>query len=200
MRPYAALFLAALIACGEKSPGNSPAASTSRVTETPPGNEPAPVTMSCGDRTISGSGLGELKIGIPVGLVKFHCTVVRDTTELRAEGMPALVISVLFGSDTVDAEVVDRNIWRIEVNQPGFQTRDSLHVGTTLGRLLEFPGVHGAHGEDGVYLLSPRHCGLTFKLAGPGLQALPPDANKSQLERIASKVSVSRILITGCPA
>lgn len=172
-----------------------------RVVEEPPGSEspaqPAPDTKSC-DRTITGSGLGELRIGLSVDSARRRCTVVRDTTDLGAEGMPARVISVRFGNDTTEAEVVGGKVWRIEVNQRGFQTRDSLHVGTPLSRLLEFPGVHTATGEGAVYLLSPEHCGLSFRLSGPGLRPLPPDMDKAKLERLPPNVVVSRILIVGC--
>ena len=203
MNAFVALLLATLIACEETSPRSAPPNSTARVTETPAGSEPprspAALNPNCGDRIITGSGLGDLKIGTPLESVRSRCTIVRDTTELRAEGMPARVISVLFGSDTVEAEVVGGKLWRIEVNQSDFQTRDSLYVGTPLSRLLRFPGVHTAYGEGAIYLLSPEHCGLSFRLSGPGLQSLPPDADKTQLEQLQSSVSVSRILIVGCP-
>jgi hypothetical protein len=197
-----ALLLATLIACAETTPGSAPPASSDRVTEepstSPPAAPAAPAASPCGDGTIRETGLGELRIGLPVESVKSRCTVVRDTTELRAEGMKARVISIVFGRDTVEAEVVDDKVWRIEVAHPDLMTRDSLHVGTPLGRLLKLRGVHTARGEGGVYLLTPEHCGLSFRLSGPGLQALPAEADKAWLEPLASTVSVSRILIIGC--
>lgn len=122
---------------------------------------------SCGaeSRVLTGSRVGALRIGMTADSVKLLCTVVRDTIE-DAEGMPARVLLVAIGEDTlrvsVDRDVV-RTIW---LRSPRFQTADSLGVGASLARLLKFPEIFGGYGEGPSLFVYPNReiCGLSFQL------------------------------------
>jgi len=122
---------------------------------------------SCGAEpgVLTGSRVGALRIGMTADSVKLLCTVVRDTIE-EAEGMPARVLLVAIGADTlrvsVDRDVV-RTIW---LRSPRFQTGDSLGVGTSLARLLTFPEIFGGYGEGPSLFVYPNRevCGLSFQL------------------------------------
>ena len=91
----------------------------------------------CGEGVITDEGIGELRIGATVESVRQKCDVVRDTTLIAAEGMPARKLAVVFSRDTVEAEIVDGRVWRIAVLAPRLRTADSLGVGTNLARLLQ---------------------------------------------------------------
>lgn len=162
-------------------------------------SDPAPASDAPADSTatrITGDGVGPLRIGARVSDVRARAAVVRDTTVPGAEGQPSRRIAVVLGPDTIEAEVVDDRVWRVPVTSPRLQTADGLGVGTPLARLLELPGARPAMGE-GLYVLVPSHCGLSFQLANPG-GSLPPATTSEELRRLPAATVVSRILVTGC--
>ena len=169
--------------------GAAPEASAGRPSDTA-------AVRACAATVITGDSVGPLRIGATVEDVGARCTVVRDTTRPGAEGMPARMIAVVLGADTVEAEIVDGRVWRVPVTTSGLRTADGLGVGTPLSRLLELRDVRPAMGE-GTYVLAPSHCGLSFQLANPG-GSLPPATTVEQLRRLPGSTVVSRVLVTGC--
>ncbi len=157
----------------------------------------SPDSRSCGNEILSGEGVGKIRIGESVESVRRDCTVASDTTELGAEGMPSRMIAVLFPHDTVRAEIVDGRVWRIEIRSPHFSTADSLHVGTSLGRLLKSKTPKGMTGEGALFVVSPDHCGLSFRLGDNGSPVLR-DPTPAQLSRLPAATRVNEILIVGC--
>ncbi|HET9012603.1 MAG TPA: hypothetical protein VFN38_12350 [Gemmatimonadaceae bacterium] len=168
-------------------------------------DEPAAVSRTssaaaqrdCGPPVIDSAGVGGLRIGAPVDSVKARCTVLRDTTERRAEGMPARLLAVRVGTDTLEAEVADGRVWRIEVTQRGVRTADSLGVGSPLAALLGIPGLRGAVGEGALYVMSPSRCGLSFQLSTAELRADGWSAER--LRTLPPSTVVTRVLVVGCP-
>lgn len=187
-----ALWLAVLlVSCREESPRaagreDSPAL-------------PSTTTMSCAGPFFDGAGLGALRIGATLDSVRRSCRVVRDTTEMRGEGLPVRILSVVIMGDTIEAEVDSGRIWRIAVRSARFRTADSLGVGVPIGRLLAIPGIRGFTGEGTLYLVSPRHCGLSFRVTDPK-RALRADWTLSLLQRLPSTSVVTQVLILGCKA
>jgi hypothetical protein len=171
--------------------------------ESPPAAAVASVDSAraaCGDPIVTGAGVGALRIGAPVDSVRARCPIVRDTVELRAEGQPSRVITVLIGGDTVDAEVDSGRVWRIEVTRPSPRTSDSLGVGTPLARLLELAEVRALSGEGAAYLQSPARCGLSFQLSSTGPGGLRAEWDLAALRRFPPSTVVSRMLVVGCAA
>jgi ligand-binding SRPBCC domain-containing protein len=164
-------------------------------TDSPRSSPPA-----CDEATVTGSGIGVLRIGTPVDSVRARCRIVRDTIERRAEGQPSRVITVLVGEDSVEAEVDSGRVWRIEVTRASPRTADSLGVGTPLSRLLELPDVRATSGEGGAYLQSPARCGLSFQLSAYGPGGLRAEWSAAALRRFPPATVVRRLLIVGCPA
>lgn len=127
--------------------------------------DPVRDAVSCSGRTISNDAVGAIHLGMTVGELGAVCNVVRDSIELRTEGYPVRVMVVLVGRDTVNALIDDSvHVTGIEVVNQGFATNDSLMVGTTLGRLLQYRGalVENEGGIDVARL--PTMCGLGFKV------------------------------------
>lgn len=154
----------------------------------------------CGvaDTTVmTGHGIAELRLTRMVDEVVRRCTVVRDTVELREEALPARILSVDLGRDTVEAQPAGGKLWRIAVDGPAFRTADSLGVGTPLSRLLEIPGVRAATGESAdIYVFSPQHCGLSFRTSARSdgsIRRWTVDA----LRRLPPETRVEEVLITG---
>jgi hypothetical protein len=152
---------------------------------------------SCGGEILTDEGVGKIRIGESVESLRRDCTVVRDTTELGAEGMPTRMVSVLFPRDTVEAEIVDDKVWRVAIDSPRFSTADSLHVGTPLARLLRLRTPQGMTGEGALFVMSPDHCGLSFRISDNGTPALR-DPSQAALSRLPAATHVSTILIVGC--
>jgi hypothetical protein len=153
---------------------------------------------SCASRIITGAGIGALRVGATVDSVRASCAVIHDSVEIRAEGMPARIIDVALGADTIEAEVVDGRIWRITIDRPGLTTADSLRVGSPLSRLLEHHGAHGAVGEGKLFVLLPDRCGLSFRLAARPGDVARSSYDESGLRALPSTIVVDQLLITGC--
>jgi hypothetical protein len=151
----------------------------------------------CGDEILSDEGVGKLRIGKSVESMRRECTVLRDTTAPGAEGMPSRKIAVLFSRDTVLGEIVNDRVWRVEIHSPNFSTADSLRVGTPLARLLVLRKPQGMTGEGALFVMSPDHCGLSFRLSQAGSPILR-DPGPTALSRLPSATRVSDILIVGC--
>lgn len=157
----------------------------------------APVGGGCTASPLTGDAAGALRIGMTVDDVRARCGVASDGTRPGPEGEPSRVIEVPMGADTVDAEIEDGRVWRIPVTSPRLRTADDLGVGTRLARLLELRDVQPAMGE-GLYVLSPAHCGLSFQLDDPSGRPLPPAQTLAELRRLPETTVVSRVLVTGC--
>lgn len=153
---------------------------------------------SCGNEIVGEEGIGELRIGANVESLRQKCNVVRDTTVMGAEGMPARKVAVAFSRDTVEAEIVDGRVWRIAVTSLGLRTADAIGVGTTIGRLRQLKDPHGMTGEGQFFVASPQHCGMSFRLSGAGPRAQRGDLDRDGLFTLPEMTVVSEVLIFGC--
>ncbi len=147
---------------------------------------------------LTDEGIGHLRIASTVESVGLTCNIVRDTTAIGAEGMPARKLLVALSRDTVEAEVVSGRVWRIAVASPRLQTADSLGVGTPISRLLRLRKPHGMTGEGAFFVASPDHCGMSFRLANAGPGARRGDLDSTGLSRLPAPTVVSEVLIFGC--
>jgi hypothetical protein len=162
---------------------------------------PAPIPVEpagCDGTTLSDSALGDVRIGRSVADVAASCTIVRDTTAPRSEGQMARVLGVAVGGDTVEAEVVDGRIWRIEVTSPAYRTADSLGVGTALAALLAQEGVSPLSGEGRLFVKTASHCGLSFQLSVPDTGVAAGRWTVADLRRLPAGTQVTRVLVIGC--
>jgi hypothetical protein len=153
---------------------------------------------SCGEEVIREEGIGELRIGTSVESLRQKCKVIRDTTVTGAEGMPARKVAVTFSRDTVEAEIVDGKVWRIAVKSPALRTADVIGVGTMIGRLRQLKEPRGMMGEGQLFLASPQHCGLSFRLSGAGPRGQRGDLDRAGLFGLPEMTVVSEILVVGC--
>ena len=187
------VLVLALVGCKAKNETSSASASSSTASTV---NTPA---SSCGEEVVTDEGVGQLRIGATVESIRQKCTVVRDTTAIGAEGMPARKVAVAFSRDTLEAEVVNGRVWRIAVLSPRLRTADSLGEGTTIARLLQLKTPRGMTGEGNFFVASPEHCGMSFRLSITGAGARHGDLDSAGLARLPKSVVVPEVLIFGCP-
>lgn len=160
-----------------------------------------PADTSCGIKgnpVLTTVGVGNLAIGRAVGTVKGSCRVIRDIMELTSEGTMDNVLTVSIGGDIYRATVVNGLIGRITVRTPRVATRDGLRIGTPLSRVAALKGVKLAEGEDGLYLLPPTHCGLSFRFS---VQSRWPTGRPWTLQELVRRYGnrpVDRIFVTRC--
>jgi len=192
-------LLSTVAACDTKKEQPLPGAQQASAAVSATGGTPSARAdaSSCGGEILTDEGVGNIRIGESVESVRRDCTVVRDTTELGAEGMTTRMVSVLFPRDTVEAEIVDDKVWRVTIDSPHFSTADSLRVGTPLTRMLRLRTPQGMTGEGALFVMSPDHCGLSFRLSDNGSPVLR-DPSPAELSRLPADTRVSNILIVGC--
>lgn len=202
------ILMVALIGCEVKkepapaSPSSSPATSSSPAepSASPGATSATSQISSCGVEVLDEEGIGELRIGATVESVRQKCNVLRDTTAIGAEGMPARKLTVALSRDTVEAEIVDGRVWRIAVDSPRLRTADALGVGTSIGRLRQLKDPRGMMGEGQFFVASPQHCGMSFLLSNAGPRAQRGDLDRAGLFRLPETAVVSEVLIFGCRA
>jgi hypothetical protein len=154
----------------------------------------AATAPTCGvdaSTTLTGDGIGALRVGTPVDEIARACRVLRDTTALGAEGMTERRIVVDLGRDSVSAVVDSARVWRVHVRTPAFRTADSLGVGTP-GRALRRPGAQVLTGEGAHFIRLPSHCGLSFRLRGVEFGRVSSPA------QVPDTAVVDEVLAVGC--
>jgi hypothetical protein len=195
----------ALIGCEAKretppaaQPSSPAATDPAAAAATGAATSPSRPKSSCGNELLTDEGIGELRVGTTVESVKQKCNVLRDTTALGAEGMPARKLTVALSRDTVEAEIVNGRVWRIAVDSPRLRTADGLGVGTSIGRLRQLKNARLMTGEGQLFVGSAEHCGMSFKLANVGPDALRGNTGRAGLARLPDTAVVSEVLIFGC--
>jgi len=164
-------------------------------------NASRPVDTRCGIKgnpVLTTTGVGSLAIGRSVDVVKGSCRVIRDVMELTGQGTLENVLTLVIGGDIYRATVTNGLISRITVRTPRAGTRDGLRIGTPLSRVAAMKGVKLAEGEDGLYLLPPTHCGLSFRFS---IQSRWPTGRPwtiPELVRRHGTRPVDRIFVTRC--
>lgn len=184
-------FVLAAACAGESSP---PLDSTATVTSA----VQADSVLTCNAHVMTGDGIGLLRIGTPMHVVERACTVTSDTVMQGNEGMPVRVLSIAMGLDTPYVEVVNGQVARILVRSQGIYTRDSLAVGSSIEFLKALPDLQPIVGEGYLYVTSPAHCGIRFRLSEPPSSAPHGQWTTADLRQLSPMVHVTRILLGGC--
>lgn len=150
---------------------------------------------------LTDSAVGAVHLRRRVDEIGRVCEIVSDKTELNSEAMPQRIARFRVANNIVTAEVGSDYVWRIVVNDSTIRTHDLLGVGTTLGRLLEYPGVTGVTGEGGApFVQVEKHCGLSFGLdrAADTLTSQGPTLDRRALQTAPPSSRVTVVLIVGC--
>jgi hypothetical protein len=172
---------------------NSPSAASASSTPQPPRE-----ADSCGSKLIGDHGIGKLQIGMSIDSLRKQCRVVTDTIQPGPEGTTERRVTVSFPPDLVDAEIVDGRVWRIDVESPAFRTADSLGVGSSVADVLRRDEPDGAAGEGAFYLISRKHCAVSYQLSG-GIPAGPTRRwDSTALSSLPASMEVNGVLVGNC--
>jgi len=160
-----------------------------------------PATLTCGisgKPILADNGIGDLKVGVPVGVLKETCEVISDSEELGSEGMKERVIVARIAGESVRAVVTSDRVWRVEVTSPHFMTPDSLGVDTPLHRIATRRGARFFPGEDGVYGFVADHCGLSFRFTVPFRPPRGSQWTSQAIDSAHGDAAVNKVLVTEC--
>ncbi|HST08642.1 MAG TPA: hypothetical protein VLJ83_10740 [Gemmatimonadaceae bacterium] len=130
--------------------------------------------------------------------VKARCEVFRDTTRRGLEGMSERRLAVRFRTDSLEAEIVDDKVWRLDISSPGFRTADSLGVGTPVARLLLLREARGLVGEGVLVVVSPERCGVSFVLSGGIPRGRVRTWDSTALSALPTTITVKKVLVLAC--
>src|SRR5205814_10111339 len=87
---------------------------------------------------------------------------------------------------------------RLDVDWPAFRTADALGVGSGVADLLRGDNPDGGAGEGPFWLISRKHCGLSYQLSG----ALPAGPSRrwdrKALATLAAR-DVAKVIVWSCP-
>ena len=152
--------------------------------------------------TLSGTGIGELRVGRPAAQIAAQCVVLADTVAPGPEALTERVMSLLLaGTDTVRATMVNDSVWRLQLESTGIRTVDSLGVGTLLADLLRSGRgrARGVEGEGQLFVLLEEHCGVSFRVA-PEIGGKQHQAEWSavDLAGLDGTARVDQVLVIGC--
>lgn len=150
-----------------------------------------------GAPVLTSLGIGNLQVGRTIDVVKRTCRVIRDNAEM-SEGSPERVLTVMIDNDRIRVTVLNGLVWRLEVTSPRFQTRDGLHIGTSLSRLVARGGVRLLEGEDGLYVTLASHCGLSFRFSIPSRETPGKGWTVAHVVQRYGSAVADRILVTRC--
>jgi len=185
---------------GGSSSSRTPASSgTPGSSNTSPPARTGPAVTGCGSQLILDQSIGHLEIGARADSLAKQCRVVRDTTQLDAEGMPQRTITVAFPAGLVEADIMTERVGRIRVESPAFRTPDSLGVGSSVSDILRVDDPTGAFGEAGFYVISRQRCGLSYRVTGGRIPVGSSRRwDKKTLSELPASIRVDQVLIYKC--
>lgn len=161
-------------------------------------SEPVTRLSGCGDRIIRVNGVGKVRIGMSVDSLKQQCHVVIDRVTRGIEGTDERRLTVAFPPDFIEAEIVDGRVWRLDVESPAFRTPDSVGVGSSVAELLRRDDPDGGVGEGAFYLISRKHCGLSYRLSGGLHVGATRRWDRKALSTLPASLEVSKVLVWDC--
>jgi len=158
--------------------------------------------LGCGvsdSTSLTATGIGDLQLGLSADSVRRACHVLADTTMVGANGQPARALSVDAIRDTVLAELNgDSVVSRLRVLGGGIRTREGYGVGSTLENVMHWSDLTSATRDGSLFVMSPSHCGMSFRLAGPAPVAPSPQSGVKALKHTPGEVRVNEVQIYGC--
>jgi hypothetical protein len=147
---------------------------------------------------LSGAGIGDLRPGTPLDSVRRGCQVISQAPIAVTDGRSTSTVRVDVVRDTVTAELSDGLVSRLSVRGAGIRTREGYGVNSTLEQLMHWSDLTSATTDGSLFVMSPSHCGMSFRLAGPAPVPPSPQSGVKALKHTPGEVRVSEVLIYGC--
>jgi hypothetical protein len=154
---------------------------------------------NCGvatDTVVTGTGIGDLRIGRPWSEVGERCLVVDSPENAELTGNGTLTVDLF--RDTATVQLANGRISYIELRHSDFRTSDSLGVRTALVDLLRVPDIRGETIGGRLYARSDSLCGLRFEVVSPAPSPPAAQSGLGALTRLPGETRVRRLAIVGC--
>jgi len=166
----------------------------------------AVVVGGCGnanDAVVTRSGIGPVRVGMPLDALRAACPEARDTSWKGQEGTKETGMVVLPGGHPVLAVTVDSAVTRIVIDQPGVRTAAGIEVGATVADLRgRFGRMCAGRGEGQVAVWFPNQPGLSFGLDTVATKGWTPA--RAEPDSVPDDVKVTSLWVRkgsdDCPA
>jgi len=161
------------------------------------GVEPGPGLASCGispESRVSEDGLGLLRIGVSMDVIRAGCTILSEQAADSAVGLADIDL----GRDTARVEITKGAIRHITLTHQAYRTSDSLGVGTHIATLLKMREPTAIIDHNKLYAISPAYCGLRFMLADPAPTSAASRTGHRALLRLPGETRTRELEIVGC--
>jgi hypothetical protein len=166
-------------------------------------NKPTPLEREmkrcAGKLTLTGDGVGALRVGASVAQVRKACHIPKPRLKKGERPPPDDLLEFKIGPTPVQAQIEDGRVWRIVIDGPLLTTGDRLGVGSPVAALLAAGPARASQGEGVIYASLPGRCGLIFQLSyrprrGEDRDAWTPDT----LALLPANTTIERVMISGC--
>jgi hypothetical protein len=154
----------------------------------------------CGGKlTLTGEGVGVVRVGQPVETVRRVCHIARPKLKKGRPPPPETLIEFMIGGAPVQIETSQGRVWRVIVSGGSLRTADKLGVGDSLANLLASAPARAGETEGVIYAATAAHCGMSFALSYQPTGGEDRDSwTAESLARLPPDTTISRILMTGC--
>jgi len=152
-----------------------------------------------GKLTLTGDGVGAVRVGATVAAVRKACHVGRVKKQRDDEAQLERVLEFKIGKTPITAELDHGRVWRVVVDGEDLKTLDKLGVGSPLSSLLAYGDVTAAEGEGWLYATIPGRCGVSFRLSyEPKTGEDRDNWTTALLSRLPADTQVTQVLLFGC--
>jgi len=155
--------------------------------------------LCSGKLTLTGVGVGVVRVGQSVETVRKACHVVRAKLKKGETRPPENTLDFKIGATSVQAEIAQGRVWRVIVDDGPLRTTDKLGVGGSLASLLASGPARASETEGVIYAATAAHCGMSFALSYPPKRGEDRDSWTAEgLARLPADTKIVRILMAGC--
>jgi hypothetical protein len=162
---------------------------------------PAEAQRCSGALTLTGDGVGAVRVGAPVAAVRKACDISAIKQNKGDSSPTADLLELKIGGAPVRAEISGGRVWRVLVDDRSLRTVDKLGVGSPLSALLASGPARASEIEGVIYATTARHCGVSFALSYRPRRGEDRDSWTAEgLARLPPDTKVERVMMAGCKA
>ncbi len=152
-----------------------------------------------GKLTLTGEGVGVVRVGQPVETVRKVCHIARHKLKKGETPPPDNLLDLKIGPTPLQVEIAQGRVWRVTIDEGPLRTTDKLGVGSSLASLLASGPARAGETEGVIYASTATQCGMSFALSYAPKQGEDRDSWTAEgLAKLPPDTKVARILMSGC--